>query len=136
MNAAKIVFSLVALFFLFQALSIWSWNQYVKCLQPKGIVKVSDYFDRFGEPRSIVVIQLNGSNYYRIVGKFPNCPSGALALPSSYPAYLFDESGHYVSWCTDPGDIGYLWPKGWDGMGSLVELKSFEKEFGINPISK
>ena len=72
-------------------------------IAPKGVGTVADYLRRFGEPRRIRRFQQNGQEYYELTGALPGLM--VTATPSSPPAYIFDISGKFVSWCSDPGDI-------------------------------
>ncbi len=52
-----------------------------------------------------------------------------MAMPSSNPAYIFDESGKLVDWCPDPGDATFQ--KGIYMGGEKIDSDSFQKKFGI-----
>ena len=76
---------------------------YARSISPDGISTVSDFVDRFGEPRRVLRVQHEGQSYYEFTGRLP--PVFVLALPSAPPAYVFDEQGQFKAWCRDPGDI-------------------------------
>jgi len=122
---------LLAAFWLF---ACWSGDHYREITQPTGLKSIGDYYQRFGEPTSVLKIQVKGVTYYRVVGHIPKSAFTNFRMPSSRPAYLFDEFGRYVDWCEDPGDDSYPWPKDWNSTGEPIDLKTFEKQFGIeNP---
>jgi hypothetical protein len=76
---------------------------YLHSISPHGVSTVRDFFDRFGEPRRVRMVQRDAQSYYEFTGRLP---SGLiLAAPSAPPAYVFDEQGRFVTWCRDPGDI-------------------------------
>jgi hypothetical protein len=63
---------------------------------------VADHFRHFGEPSSIVQLKRDGAIYYELSGRMYSFP--VLVFPSSPPVYIYDESGKFVEWCSDPGD--------------------------------
>lgn len=75
---------------------------YAHRISPRGLSSARDFFDRFGAPRSVRVVQHGGQSYYEFTGPLPS--AWLLAFPSSAPVYVFDEHGRYVTWCSDPGD--------------------------------
>jgi hypothetical protein len=75
---------------------------YARSISPKGISTVRDLFNRFGEPRRIQMVERDGQVFYEFTGQWPS--RWVMALPSDPPAYVFDEQGRYVDWCSDPGD--------------------------------
>jgi len=70
---------------------------------PDGMSNASEYFQRFGEPSFIRMVEREGQTYYEFNGHV-DPPWWCLALPSGPPAYIFDERGTFVEWCYDPGD--------------------------------
>lgn len=76
---------------------------YARSKQPSGLTNVADYYDRFGAPTRIAQFDRDGTTFYHLSGHLPRLPL-ALAFPSSPPAYVFDSSGHFVEWSSDPGD--------------------------------
>jgi hypothetical protein len=91
----------------------WLCSELYYChrISPEGVATVQDYFDRFGEPRFVRLIQRDGQTYYEFNGHPP--PAYVIAMPSGPPAYVFDLDGGFVTWCSDPGDKpGYRrsWP--------------------------
>jgi hypothetical protein len=92
----------MALILLPIAYLVGSQIYYARSISPAGIATVRDYFDRFGEPRQIRMVERDGQSCYEFTGQFP--PIGVFAVPSAPPAYVFDEQGRFVGWCSDPGD--------------------------------
>jgi hypothetical protein len=87
---------------------------YARSKQPSGLKTVADYYDRFGVPTRIVQIDRDGATFYHLSGHPPRLP-WAFVFPSSPPAYVFDRSGHFIEWSSDPGDDSRykkLWPQG------------------------
>ena len=76
---------------------------YARSISPHGVSTVRDFFDRFGEPRRVRMVQRDGQSYYEFTGRLPS--GFVLATPSAPPAYVFDEQGQFAAWCRDPGDI-------------------------------
>ncbi|MGA2243799.1 MAG: hypothetical protein ABSH48_02275 [Verrucomicrobiota bacterium] len=75
---------------------------YVKSITPRGVLTVADHFRRLGEPLRIVEFTRDGATYFEFIG----VPHGfhALVTPSAPPSYIYDESGKFVEWCSDPVD--------------------------------
>ena len=102
---------------------------YEHSISPKGILTVRDFFDRFGEPRSVNIVTRDGQSYYEFTGQLPSW--ALLVVPSAPPSYIFDEHGRYVAWCSDPGDtINYRqqWPR--QNAGG-VEISTVCKKFEL-----
>jgi hypothetical protein len=72
-------------------------------IRPAGIRTAGDHFRRFGEPQFIYKVQRGGSTFYEFTGFSRSAPP-LLAMPSSPPAYIYDQKGNFVGWCSDPGD--------------------------------
>ena len=107
---------------------------YASCIRPRGIVTVADHFHRFGVPRRITALHRDGGTYYELSG-FTRKQSGfalpILALPSSPPAYVYDESGKFVDWCSDPGDQP-AYRERWSRTGAQpVEPATFRQKYGL-----
>lgn len=81
---------------------IGSEVHYARSISSKGISSVKEFFEHFGEPRRVRMVQRDGESYYEFTGHLPNSWSGA--VPSAAPAYVFDEQGRFTAWCRDPGD--------------------------------
>jgi hypothetical protein len=82
-------------------------------IRPAGIRTAADHFRRFGEPEVIYQVQRGGSTFYEFTGFSRSAPP-LLAVPSSPPAYIYDQNGKFVSWCSDPGDqpaYRQTWPR-------------------------
>ena len=92
-----------ALLLLPVAYLVGSEAYYARSISPHGISSVRDFFDRFGEPRHVRMVQRDGQSYYEFTGRLPS--RFVLATPSAPPAYVFDQQGHFTAWCSDPGDI-------------------------------
>jgi hypothetical protein len=108
---------------------IGSEVHYARSISPKGISTVSEFFDRFGEPRCVRMVQRNGQNFYEFTGHLPGL--GSAAVPSAAPVYLFDERGRFVAWCGDPGDAPsyrLTWPL---QSTNQVEIDLVRERFGL-----
>ena len=83
----------------------WVFSEvfYARSKQPSGVTTVADYYVRFGPPTRIAQFDRDGTTFYHLFGHLPRFP-WALAFLSSSPAYVFDSSGHFVEWSSDPGD--------------------------------
>ena len=105
---------------------------YARSIRPTGVRDVAGYFQRFGEPRSVRLVERDGQSYYEFTGRGP-WPSMLVlvVLPSSLPAYVFDEQGKFVEWSSDPGDqpsYRSRWPlAGADG----VDVTVVKEKFGV-----
>lgn len=108
---------------------IGSEIHYARSISPKGVATVRDFFDRFGEPQRIRMVERDGRSFYEFTGHLPS--SWSAAVPSSAPAYVFDEQGHFVAWCRDPGDDPShrrTWPL---QSTNQIELGVIKQKFGI-----
>ena len=100
---------------------------YARSKLPSGVSKISDFYQRFGLPTHVRQLQREGVTHYELSGRLPRLP-WMLAFPSSPPAYVFDESGRFVEWCSDPGDSGRYqqrWPQ---ADGRSLDPVTFMKE--------
>lgn len=98
-------------------------------IQPNGISTVEDFFKRFGQPHRIREVERGGAVYFHLSGTLP--PLYVLAVPSSPPVYVFDQTGHFVEWCRDPGDSNAYW-KRWPQQGNqTVDPNDFKNRFGL-----
>ena len=108
---------------------IGSEVHYARRISPKGVATVHDFFQRFGEPRRIRIVERDGKSYYEFSGQLPG--SWSAAVPSSAPAYVFDEQGQFVAWCRDPGDAPShrrAWPL---QSTNQVEVGVIRQKFGL-----
>jgi hypothetical protein len=108
---------------------IGSEIHYARSISPKGIATARDFYDRFGEPRLIQMVERDGKSFYEFTGQLPS--SWSAAVPSSAPAYVFDEQGQFVAWCRDPGDAPShrrSWPL---QSTNQVQLEAVRQKFGI-----
>jgi hypothetical protein len=102
---------------------------YARSISPRAVHDVADYFQRFGEPLFVQLVERDGKSYYEFSGRLP--PWFSLATPSAPPAYIFDAQGRFVEWCSDPGDTaGYRarWPLSTTGR---VDVLVVRQKFGI-----
>lgn len=119
----------MALILLPMAYVIGSEMYYAHSISPRGISTVRDYFDRFGEPHRICVVQRDGRDYYEFSG---HLPSGFVwAFPSAPPAYVFDEQGRFTAWCSDPGDIPSHRQTWQLQSTNHIEMGVIRKQFGL-----
>ena len=82
-------------------------------IRPTEVHTVSDHLRRFGEPRLVYEVHHDGATFYEFTG-FSRGGLPLLALPSSPPAYVYDQRGQFVTWCSDPGDqpsYRQAWPR-------------------------
>ena len=97
-------------------------------IQPNGISTVADFFERFGQARRIRKVEREGVVYFHLSGTLP--PLYVLAVPSAPPVYAFDQSGHFVEWCRDPGDSNAYWER-WPKQGNqTIDLNDFKHRYG------
>ncbi len=102
---------------------------YAMSISPRGISTVRDFFDRFGEPRRVRMVQRDGQSYYEFTGQLPSAWSAA--VPSAPPAYLFDEQGRLAGWCRDPGDAP-SYRRTWQLQSTnQVEIGLVRQKFGL-----
>ena len=45
---------------------------YHRSISPQGISTVRDFFNRFGEPRRVHMVQRDGQSYYEFTGRLPS----------------------------------------------------------------
>lgn len=96
---------LVMTLLLFAALlATWYLSEvnYARRIAPGEISTIPDYFARFGDPQAVRLVLSEGRTYYEFVGAVK--PPLSFALPSSPPAYIFDQHGNFITWSSDPGD--------------------------------
>jgi hypothetical protein len=75
---------------------------YAHSISPKGVTTVHEFFEQFGEPVRIRMVEREGQSYYEFTGHPPS--AWLAAFPSEASAYIFDTEGRFVGWCSDPGD--------------------------------
>ena len=108
---------------------IGSEIHYLRRISPKGITTVRDFFDRFGEPRRVRMLQREGKSYYEFTGQLPG--SWSVAVPSAPPAYVFDEQGQFTTWCRDPGDAPN-YRRSWRLQSTNhIEVRMIREKFGL-----
>jgi hypothetical protein len=108
---------------------IGSEVHYARSISPKGVSTMRDFFERFGEPPRIRMVQRDGQSYYEFTGLLPSSWSGA--VPSAAPAYVFDEQGQFTAWCRDPGDTPSYrrtWPL---QSTNQIEVGVVRQKFGL-----
>jgi hypothetical protein len=101
---------------------------YARSVSPAGVATARDFFNRFGDPILVRMVERDGRSFYEFTGRFPG--SWSAAVPSSPPAYVFDEQGQFVSWCRDPGDAPshrQTWPL---QSTNHVEIAVIREKFG------
>lgn len=102
----------IALLLAFPFYWIASEIYYARSKRPLGVSTLSDFYQRFGQPARVHELHRDGVKYYELSGHLPQ--PWVFAVPSSRPAYIFDESGRFVEWCSDPGDSSHYferWPQ-------------------------
>lgn len=109
---------------------IGSEVHYARSISPHGITTVSQYIQRFGDPRFVHQIDRDGKTYFML---FVRAPSPLVfAVPSSPPTYVFDDTGTFIEWCPDRGETqsGYnqRWPLTETGR---VDVGTFKQRFGL-----
>lgn len=98
-------------------------------MSPTGITNIAGYFQRFGEPRAIRLVERDGRAHYEFVGRRPEAIW--LAMPSGSPAYVFDADGRFVAWSLDPAEnreFRETWPLTGTGKVDVAEVK---RRFGL-----
>jgi hypothetical protein len=112
---------------------LYSWaseRYYFATKDPGGILTVSDYFKRFGEPSFVRMLERDGHGYYEFTGRVDQ-PWWCLSLPSDAPACLFDERGKFVEWCADPRDES-SYRKRWSlKSAGKVAVDDIKRKFGL-----
>lgn len=129
MNSRREILATVALLGALAVYWIGSEVHHARSISPQGISTVREFVDRFGNPRRIQMVQRNGQAYYEFTGQLPS--SWSAAVPSAPPAYVFDEQGRFVAWCSDPGDIPSYrrtWPL---QSTNRVEIGLVKEKFGL-----
>src|SRR4051794_8947049 len=91
---AALVAALLVIYF------VGSQFYYERRISPKGLPTAREFFERFGEPRSVSVVAHDGKSYYEFAAPPP--PRYLLVFASSPPVYIFDEHGLFVAWSRDP----------------------------------
>lgn len=121
---------LIAVVAVLPAYWLGSEAYYARQISPRGVTTASDFFKRFGEPRSVFILERDGKDYYEFRGFLPP-PKLLGAVPSGPPAYVFDEQGHFVTWCNDIGDNNVYrqqWPF---NSTNKLELNAVKQKLGI-----
>ena len=104
---------------------------YARSISPEGVRDVAGYFQRFGEPRSVRLVERDGQTHYEFSGRLP--ARLTLAMPSAPPAYVFDAQGRFVEWCPDPGDTPSYRSRYPLGVTGKVDAPEVRRRFGIRP---
>lgn len=103
---------------------------YARRISPQGVTTVARYVQRFGDPRAVHRIERDGKSYYMLFGR--GLSPLVLAMPSSPPTYVFDDTGTFVEWCPDRGetqsDYDQRWPLSETGR---VDIGTFKQKFGF-----
>lgn len=103
---------------------------YARQISPQGITTAADFFKRFGEPKSVYTLMHDGKDYYEFRGLL-SPPKLLGAMPSGPPAYVFDEQGRFVTWCSDTGDNNVYrqqWPL---NSTNKLELRIVKQKLGL-----
>ena len=117
-------------------LLLWIGSEvyYAARIRPKGVRTLADHYRRFGEPRRITSFQRGGTNFYELSGHISRARAGGIPLlvfPSSPPAYVYDQTGALVDWCSDPGDQPSYRAR-WPQTGTQpVEPATFRAQYGL-----
>jgi hypothetical protein len=95
--------------------------------RPVGVRNASDWLARFGDPECVHVMTRDEICHYEVRGALP--PPWAAAFPSDRPSYVFDGTGRFLDWCSDPGDAKVFrnrWPF---KQGSTMDPSEFRRRF-------
>lgn len=112
------------------ALMVGEWL-YARRIHPDGVTNITEHFERLGPPQQIHRIGRRDGIYYYLSG-FPDGHPPLLALPSSPPAYIYDHRGHFVTWCSDPGDRCPGWFDTWPtDPKARLDIHTFRKQFAL-----
>ena len=102
---------------------------YAHSIRPGDQFTVADYFRRFGEPRYVFRHRRGEIVFYEFQARLRS--PFILAIPSSTPSYVFEESGRMADWCRDPGD-NPSWFERWPRTKSdEVDMATIRKEYGL-----
>ena len=95
---------------------------YQRRISPGEARYFPEFIGRLNDDRSVSIFDAEEGTLYHFQGKLPG--PFLLAVPSSAPWYYFDESGAFVGWVSDPGDMKI--PKRFKSVGKGV-LVSFDE---------
>ena len=105
--------------------------RYSHRIDPGGIRDLSEHFQRFGSPQRIYRVSRADATFYYLSG-FPDGQPPRFAYPSSPPAYIYDQNGRFVDWCSDPGDCSPDWSNRWPMRSELpLEIDAFRQQFSL-----
>jgi hypothetical protein len=114
---------------MFSVYWIGSEAWYAQSKNPHGIETVRDFYEHFGTPSRIHEFHREGAAYYELRGALP--PFYVLALPSEPPAYIYDSSGAFVEWCSDPGD-STIYQQRWPYASRIpLDADAFRQRYGL-----
>lgn len=127
----RLIKRMAAIPFFSVLLAYWIGSEvyYARSIRPVGISTVSDYLARFDRPRNVYYVEHEGRNYFVLESKLH--PAYVMAFPSSPPAYVFDEEGRFVDWCSDPGNRPSQWDRWATGGTNGDELGTFKMKHGL-----
>lgn len=63
-------------------------------VEPRGVVTITDFYVRYGDPPIVEKFLIQFQTYYKIIGEIP----APLAFPKGPPHYVFDSRGYLVDW--------------------------------------
>lgn len=89
---------------------------------PAGVTTLAAFLDARPQVSLIRRFHHDGKLHVKVIGKTYGSP---LCLPSSPPAYVFDEQGHLVDWVQDSGDAPGFVDK-WGGFSNATVITAEE----------
>jgi len=98
---------------------------YHRAISPGDASHFNEFTDKISQQSLVRVFDSSDGTIMQFHGLLPR--PGLLALPSAAPFYYFDESGAFVGWVRDPGDMSI--PEKWQAIGE-AKLISFEEVKG------
>jgi hypothetical protein len=93
----------IAFVVLFISYPIVSEIIYQRRISPGESKHFPEFIGRIDEDRPVSIFDAEEGTLYHFQGKLPG--PFLLAVPSSAPWYYFEESGSFVGWASDPGDM-------------------------------
>ncbi len=109
-------------FALFISWLVLSQMVYQKQISPGDAVRLIEFDGKISRKASVRVFESRAGTLMEFDGLLPSL--WVWALPSAAPSYYFDETGRFVGWVADPGDMPT--PEQWHPIGK-VEFISYDE---------
>lgn len=101
---------------------------YHRDISPSGRSDFGEFAGMLHESSSVLVFEAEDSPIMKFTGLGPR--RGLLAVPSAAPQYYFDESGAFLGWVRDPGDMET--PDRFQATGKAELISIEEARYRIN----